>query len=468
MSKTTLCSIFLILFFISAGVPRVSAYKQPLVKEGVVIIYLQPIPREAHMFSFSIAGISALRDDGTGFPLLMTLKDVKGAKHAGVQKRLASGVVPPGPYKGLSISFSRASLLGDEGETSLLVSKETVIVKQGFDVLKGKALALFLTLNVPKSIKSGFSFDPVFSLMSYGRELRNLIGYVSNSDSNIISLFNKRTMQVISVIATGMRPSDMALDQRNGRVYVAVSESSAIEIVDVFSGRITGRIRLNFGDEPRELAMTPDGRTIVSANYGSNTASIIDAVSRFEVSRVRVGEGPVSAVVDPSGKRAYIINSVSNTLSVIDLSRKKISATIAIEETPLRAAFNRTGDRLYVITRDSPNLVVVDPLKFTVIEKIFIGTGALSVKVDTRSGLVYVGMKTGVVSVVDPSSLILIDTINVGGSAGFITIDDEENAIFVLLPDRGSLQKVNLVSKKLIGEIDVEKGAYAVSVMGER
>ena len=49
-----------------------------------------------------------------------------------------------------------------------------------------------------------------------------------------------------------------------------------------------------------------------------------------------------------------------------------------------------------------------------------------------------------------------------------MSIDDEENTLFVVLPDRKALQKINLVSKDIMAELEVQKDAYAVIVMGER
>jgi len=50
----------------------------------------------------------------------------------------------------------------------------------------------------------------------------------------------------------------------------------------------------------------------------------------------------------------------------------------------------------------------------------------------------------------------------------FQTIDDEERTLFVALADRRILQKINLTSKRVVAEIDVGKGAYAIAVMGQR
>jgi YVTN family beta-propeller protein len=469
MKQKRVYFMFILFFLMSSCLPQVSQYKVPLKDAGKVIVYLQPMPQETHKVRFTIGSVSAVRDDGSIFPLSISLNEIKGSELVQIQKFLAQESLPQGSYTGISITISKAFLLGEEGESALFVSEEPINVDFPFNITREKALTLFLTFNVSGAIKDGFSFTPVFSLTTSGRELTNLLGYVSNSGSNIISVFNKKSMQVVGAILTGLEPMGVVLDQQRGRAYVSVSGDDVIEVIDVFRGEIVARITLNFGDKPRELVLTPDGKTLVSVNYGSNTVSIIDTNALFELSRIRVGDKPTSAVIDPLGLKACVMNSRSNTISVIDLSQKRLSATIAVEGTPIRGAFNRNGNSLYVISRDFPNLTVIDTSQLSITNKIFIGPGAVSIKVDTRTDLILVGKKLGgEISVIDPSSMMFIDTIDVGGTAEFMAIDDEENTLFVVLPELRIVRKVNLTSKKHLAEFEVGEGAFAVIVMGER
>lgn len=468
MMRMRLYFICLLLLSIGGCFPQEPVYKMPLLEGGEVVLYLQPLPQEAARFRFIIDRISAVRGDGSQIPLSLSFSELKGAELYRRQKLLATGPLPPGSYTGLSIVIKKAFVQGEEGETALFVPEEQVAAEHLFEVRRRKARALFLSLNPVGIITAGIRFTPGFSLVNSGGILINLTGYVSNSDSNLISVFNKKTMQVVNVIATGRGPKGMVLDQRRTRAYVAVSGDDAVEVYDVFKGDRINTIKLKIGDAPIDLALTPDGRTLVSVNHDSNTVSIIDAISMFEVERIRVGEGPTSVVCDSSGFRAYIMNTLSSTISVVDLTQRTVTVTISVQGGPLRGAFNRAGNTLYVIGRDTPNLAVIDPSRFSVTENIFVGMGASFIKVDVRTGLVLVGKKFGgEITVVEPSVSMFIDTIQVRGNVGFMTIDRQENTLFVTLPDKKTLQKINLTSKKTAAEINVGEGAYAVVVVGE-
>lgn len=462
--------IFLVLMIIGSCFPQQqAAYKMPLGDVGEVFVYLQPFPQEAGKISFNIGEIAAIRADGSQIPLSLYFSELKGAQLAGKQKLLATGVLPPASYSGLVIKIKSAVVQTEEGDIALLIPEEPVAaVDQLFEVKRRQSSTLFLSLSPARMITGSIKFTPIFSLAVPGSILVNFTGYVSNADSNVITVFNKNRGEVVNVIATGRGPKGMALDQRRARAYVALSEEDAIDVFDVSSTSIIGRIRLGFGDNPIELALTPNGRTLLAVNHGSNTVSIIDALSMFETNKVSVGERPTSAVVDPSGLRAYILNSLSRTISVVDLTQRAISLTIGVAGSPLRGVFNLSGNRLYIISRDSPNLAIIDPSRLSVIEEVFVGVGAASITVDFRTGLILVGKQLGgEIAIVDPISSMLIDTIQFGGNVAFLTIDRAENSLFVVLPDRRLVKKVNLTSKKTIAEMDVGEGAYAVAVMGE-
>jgi DNA-binding beta-propeller fold protein YncE len=155
-------------------------------------------------------------------------------------------------------------------------------------------------------------------------------------------------------------------------------------------------------------------------------------------------------------------------VSLIDLQRRELVATQILDETPVRGAISRDGNSLYVITRYSSELLVIDALSLNETGRIFVDADAASIETDSKTGLIYVGRRFGGISVVDPSTLTRIDRFRIKGNVVFLAIDDDENALFVVLADRATIQKVDVVSKRVKGAIDVEEGSYSVVLMGQR
>jgi YVTN family beta-propeller protein len=309
----------------------------------------------------------------------------------------------------------------------------------------------------------------VFSPFIPSRPIINLAGYVSNTVSNNITVFDKKLGQVVGMIATGKGPAGMAIDQRLRRVYVAISGEDEIIAIDIAGGEMTNRIKLPTGDRPQELALTPDGRTLLSLNAGTNTVSFIDPLSVSELNRVNVGMGPRSILIDSNGRRAYVFNTSSGTISVLDIASRAIITTFSTDPGPLRGQFNRRGDNLYVIHELSSYLTVVDPVSFRVLKRFSIGQGMNFIKVDARTDLAYISRKNDpFVGVYNPLAFVSVDFVKTGGTIDCMAIDGEENNLYLVNSDTKSLMVSNLVRKRILLEMDVGEGPYWVTMMGER
>jgi len=440
----------------------------PLEEEGEVYLYLQSYPQEAGRLKFTIEGAFAISSDGREFPLETYLHEIKWSD-VSRQRLLAYGRIPLGGYTGFSFKIRKATLKSEEGEADLLVPEKSVRNEFHFNVNRKTGYVFFLSLKYRESIEAGFSFSPVFSISVPGKPTLNVLGYVSNTGSSNLMAFDKKAYQVTGVIPVGREPLGMALDQRGRRLYVANSGDNEILVIDILSDQVTNKIRLTGGDRPLELALTPDGKTLLSVNSGTNTVSFIDPFSLLELNRVNVRNGPRSILIDPAGRRAYVFNTASGTITVLDIANRSIITTFSTDPGPLRGDFSPAGDNLYVIHEFSSYLTVVDPVSFRVLKRFSIGPGMISIKVDSRTGLVYIGRSNDIfVGVYNPLSFVAVDLIRTGGTVNYMTIDDEENNLYMVSSELRRVIVSNLVRKKILYEIDVGEAPYWVSVMGER
>ena len=435
---------------------------------GGLYVYLEPLPQDADRLSFAMAGISAVRRDGMETPLSLRITEFKSGS-VRRQRLVAVGELPAGEYAGLSFQIARASLAGEEGESALLVPEKPVRNDFPFAVGKERATVLSLTLRFRESIQGGFSFQPAFSTEKPANPLPALTGYVVNERSDTVTVFDKRAARVARVISTGRNPAGIALDEERRKAYVTASGDDAVEVIDVNRNEIVSRIHLNPGDAPRDLAITPDGRTIVVLNAGSDTVSFVDPGSAVELSRVSVGNRPAALVMDRAGRRVYVLNSLSSTVSVIDVPSRTVSATVATDAGPFRGELNRKGDRLIVSHSTSPYLTMLNTASFAAGNKVYAGIGASALKVNQTTDLLYVGYRTGGrIDIFDPYTHIPSDFVPAAEGIADMTIDGDENTLVVVRPRTGTVQVINLVSKKEVALIDVGEGPCAVALFGER
>ncbi|MBU0679930.1 MAG: YncE family protein [Proteobacteria bacterium] len=469
VSQTIWLPALLLLVWAMAACAPLSAVavNPPLTTEGEVLLFLQPMGEKAAPLKFTLTGVSVRREDGVLIPLVPSTQELTGAERIHSQSSLARARVPAGMYQGLSLIVSQAEIMTEEGPVALQIEQEEIFLPMDMAIPAKKALALFLDFHADKSLESHVLFKPVFSVKTSSQLPLARLGYISMPLANNLLIFHDNSMLLTGVIATGMLPRGMAIDRRRGRLYTALG-GDAIEVIDIFQQSTIGTIALWPGDDPQEIALSADGDSLVSANYGSNTVSIMDPMALMERRRVAVGVGPTAVTFSPAGNVAYSMDSLANTLSVIDTRKMALAATIHLEESPLKGALNRTGSELYVITENSPNLLVLDLAGSSAVQKIFIGMGARSILADTRSSLVYVGRRDGEIIVVDPTIHTYIDSIPIGGATESMAISDEGNFLFALVPQQHTLKKVNLVSKEVMGTIKLEGEGSGISLVGAR
>ncbi len=368
MIKNLLLLLTVFLFLAGCHLPPQQA-KPVLDEEGETYLYIRPFSHEAERLRFTLETVSAVRGDGVEIPLALRLAELRGSE-MNRQRFLASKPLPPGIYKGFSVKVKNAFLKGEEGESALLLPEEPSRVDFAFEVKKTTARLVALTLDYDKSLRGGVRFSPVFSATIPGRPLATLTGYVTNYGANTITVFDKKSGEAVDVIQTGRGPAGIVLDQRLRKAYVVISGDDAIEVIDVAAGTIVNRIRLNPGDAPRDLALTPDGNILITANTGSNTISMIDPSSLVEFARIKVVNRPASVTVDRAGKRAYVFNTLSNNITVLDIPNRVAVSTIPTESAPLRGDFTRKGDKFIIFHQWSPYLLVFDPVSLSQLKRV--------------------------------------------------------------------------------------------------
>ncbi len=461
--------LIFVMICLGAGCMQVrQAGKLPLGNDGELFLYCEPFPQDAGRLDFTVETVSAIREDGLAVPLIPEFKDFA---LAGIsrQRLFSQGILPPGRYKGIAIKVKSATLTGEDGKGRLLVPEQPYENQALFAISSGKATVVTMELKYRDAIGDGITFRPTFASTIPPAPLPELTGYLSNHAHNTITVFDRRSARIGLMIETGQGPAGMALDQLRLLVYVALTGEDAVGVIDVKENDFIDRIRLTPGDAPQFLAITPDGRMAVTTNTRSNTASVIDLQSRFEVARIPVGNGPEYVLMDRSGRLAYVFNRLSNSISVIDMARRTVTGTLSTESGPLYGQLSRKGDRLFVYHDLSPNILVIALDGLTATRRINAGMGVRSVKVNPFTDQIYVGNSFGgIIDIYDPFTLLVADFLDADGGVGYMAIDGEENNLLVIHPRARLLRLINLIAKKERGVLDTGAEPYSVVFFGER
>ncbi|MGW6413079.1 YVTN family beta-propeller repeat protein [Streptomyces vinaceus] len=126
-------------------------------------------------------------------------------------------------------------------------------------------------------------------------------------------------------------------------------------------------------------AALPPGTYTFTANFASDTVSVIDTATDTVTATIPVGDGPFGVAVNVDGTRAYVTNSLDDTVSVIDAATNTVSATIPVGTGPQAVAVR--GSRAYTANAASDDMSVIDTVTNTVIATIPVGDAPQGVAV---------------------------------------------------------------------------------------
>lgn len=449
---------------------RVAPALAPLGADAELEVYLEPLPVDAARLEFTIGSVAAVDADGSQVPLKLELQEIS-RRDVSRQRLLASGRIPPGSYTGLALRVERAAVSGEGGRADLLVPQEPVRVEVPFQLGQGRAAVVHLLLRDGEVQENRFDFAGNFTGQALAPEntLPELAGLCTRPSLASLAVIERKTHQVTAVYPTGREPTGIAVDALARRVYVALRGEDQVQILDLSTGEDQGRIQLRSGDEPADLALTPDGRAVLVVNSGSNTVAILDPQAGTVVDRVPTGVEPWVLRLDRDGRRAYVLDRRSGDITVVDVAGRAAVRTVSLDPEPVSAQLDRTGTRLYVLHRGSAYLNVLSVPDLNVVSRVFVGLGAAAVEVDPRTGLVYVGSADErQIQVFDPLSYVPMAAIEVPAPVSYLTVDAVENVMVALMPSVGAVAFVDIASRRVVSVADVGADPYRMVIVGER
>ncbi len=75
------------------------------------------------------------------------------------------------------------------------------------------------------------------------------------------------------------------------------------------------------GRNPLDIAYSPDGRYLFTANSEDNTVTVIDAADNRVIGEVLTGKSPTSISVLPNGRQAYVTDENDSSIEILNLPK---------------------------------------------------------------------------------------------------------------------------------------------------
>lgn len=237
--------------------------------------------------------------------------------------------------------------------------------------------------------------------------------YVANTNANTVSVIETASNTLVATVGVGATPYGIAVNPTGTHVYVANAGDDNVSVIDAAINNVVATVPV--GSFPQGVAINPAGTYVYVTNEFSNSVSVIDTVTNVVVATVGVGSHPYGIAIDPAGTHVYIGNILSNSVSVIDTATNTVVANVPGVNYPYGLAINPVGTRLYVANHQSNTLSVIDTTTNSVLATVPVGTNPYGVAVNPAGTHVYVANTNGnTVSVIDTATNAVVATVPVG------------------------------------------------------
>ena len=175
----------------------------------------------------------------------------------------------------------------------------------------------------------------------------------SGIDNSFVYRVPLDSLKIDAVIRVGAVPKYLAVTPNGRYLLVANWCSYSLSVVSTASNKEVRSVEL--GPYPRGIVVTPDSRTAYVAIMGGRDVAAVDLES-FEVKWIRdVGSQPRHLLMSPDGASLYVSLNAEGKIARIDLATGK-TRKVATGSAPRSMTMAPDGGSLYVVNYGSNTL----------------------------------------------------------------------------------------------------------------
>jgi YVTN family beta-propeller protein len=289
----------------------------------------------------------------------------------------------------------------------------------------------------------------------YAASFSGFTTYVANAGDDTISNYNANSPgseAAIINLPKGSRPTFVTI--ANGSVLVANSGANTVSVVGTGQNAVTNTIPV--GLNPVSISALPSFNKVYVVNQGDNTVSVIDTLDFTVVKTIPVGSRPVASAVNPDGGLVFVINQGSGDITTIDTSTDTVSKTFPIGGSPNSVFYDTKLRRMYV-TNPGNNTVVVfkaDVVPPVQLATVPVGNAPVAVAAlpdGTRAYVANSGSNT--VSVINTTNNTVLRTISVGTTPVAIAASGDSIRVVVANRDSDNISTIRTTDDTVVATI---------------
>jgi DNA-binding beta-propeller fold protein YncE len=254
-------------------------------------------------------------------------------------------------------------------------------------------------------VEAAFSPDGKYAYVSnysmygdgFGPEGDDECTPASGFDRSFVYRISLETLEIDDVYRVGAVPKVVAVTPDGRFVLVANWCTWDLSVVSTGKGREVRRIEM--GEYPRGIAVTPDGGAAYVGIMGGDYLVRVD-LATWESSTIPIGSGPRALEIDPSGDKVYATLNMAGRVAKLDLRTGRIK-TVATGTRPRSLAIAPDGKAIYVVNYESGTLTKLRTRDMEILQTIDACFHPIGITYDAPTRRVWIACYGGAILVYD-------------------------------------------------------------------
>jgi YVTN family beta-propeller protein len=202
-----------------------------------------------------------------------------------------------------------------------------------------------------------------------------------------------------------------------GTLIVLNKADNTVSLIDLASKKSVATVPT--GEEPHEVAVSPDGKIAVVCNYGSsptpgNTLTVIDIAARRVLRTIDLAKHVrPHGIAWLRGNEVAVTSEGTKSLLIVDIEASKVTAAIETDQLGSHmVALAPAQDRAFVANINAGSVSVIDLKQRRRIANIATGDGTEGIAISPDQREVWAGNRDGnTLSIIDVASLKVVATL---------------------------------------------------------
>jgi YVTN family beta-propeller protein len=292
--------------------------------------------------------------------------------------------------------------------------------------------------------------------------------FIANQGDHTALVVNLDSRRVVGKTGVDINGHEVAVAPDHRLGYVPIygdsgvgkpgTDGSTIHVVDLRGARTLKIIDLGKPVRPHCAKFGPDGLLYVSAEL-ANAIYILDPASG-----ALLGEVPTGAieshmfVLSPDGHHAYTSNVGAGSVSVLDLRKRSLITVIPVAKRVQRISISPDGRFVFTHDQNAPRIAVIDTATNELARWIELPASVYSSESTPDGRFLVANAPSGKLFVIDLSSNKVTASYPIPEAVGEVVIDASGEFAYVSCPQKGTIEILNLHTRKLEAPIALTPG----------